>query len=450
MPAKLATTIAKIGTIIPNDTNAAVVQEYSDYLKSRAVSESHHNNCLKAAIAFSRHLGPKQTFYDVEKREQVLGFLDTKIKSPEIDPDKRWITTWNDQLRRLKMFYRWLFNGRGKTESDNDDERLWSEEWKTPEFLKIRERRAVRLSPYTETEIWERDEVLFVIKYEPSKRNKAVLALLWDLDARNHEVTRLKIKHLRLKERYGEGEIPTNTKTGGGPILLTCSFPYVRDLLNEHPFRNSPEASVICNSKTGAPVRSEVPWNIMKALRKRIIRLLETNEIADPQEREKLEFLLKTKKWNPYCLRHSAITADSDFLPEYALKKKVRWSMNSKQGSRYIKRRMGNELKRQILERNGIVSGDMALAIKPAVLNCPRCALVNAVENKFCSKCSYPLTPDGFDEIKENERSLRENMAKEHEQNMKTMKEEMRNEVRLQFSKLLGSLKPEVLQQGLA
>ncbi len=29
-------------------------------------------------------------------------------------------------------------------------------------------------------------------------------------------------------------------KTGSGPILLTFSFPYVRDWLNEHPFRNEP------------------------------------------------------------------------------------------------------------------------------------------------------------------------------------------------------------------
>ena len=55
-------------------------------------------------------------------------------------------------------------------------------------------------------------------------------------------------------------------------------------------------------------------------------------------------------------MRHSAITSDSDYLPEYALKKKVRWSMNSKQGSRYIKRRMGNDLKKQILVHNGIIS----------------------------------------------------------------------------------------------
>jgi len=42
------------------------------------------------------------------------------------------------------------------------------------------------------------------IKYEPAKRNKAALSLFWDLNARNHEVTLLKIKHIRLKEKYGE------------------------------------------------------------------------------------------------------------------------------------------------------------------------------------------------------------------------------------------------------
>ena len=96
-----------------------------------------------------------------------------------------------------------------------------------------------RLSPYLETELWERDELLQIIKYEPFKRNKAALALFWDLDARNHEVTLLKIKHIRLREKYGEGEIPHEAKTSTGPMLLTCSFPYVRDWLNEHPFTSS-------------------------------------------------------------------------------------------------------------------------------------------------------------------------------------------------------------------
>jgi integrase/recombinase XerD len=61
----------------------------------------------------------------------------------------------------------------------------------------------------------------------------------------------------------------------------------------------------------------------MKQLRKRIMRLIESCSIADTEERQRLEYLIKTKRWNPYCIRHSAITSDSDFLPEYALRHDV-------------------------------------------------------------------------------------------------------------------------------
>ena len=82
----------------------------------------------------------------------------------------------------------------------------------------------------------------------------------------------LKLKHLRLKDKYGEGEIPHQAKTGSGPILLTFSFPYVRDWLNEHPFRNEPEARIICNLRNGSPIRSEALWTMIKQLRARIER----------------------------------------------------------------------------------------------------------------------------------------------------------------------------------
>ena len=110
------------------------------------------------------------------------------------------------------------------------------------------------------------------------------------------------------------------------------SFPYVRDWLNEQPFRNEPNARLICNTENGKPLLPGAVYDTMYLLKKRIIRLLESEEINDKKEREKLRYLLNTKKWNPYCIRHSSITSDSDYLPEYALKKKVRWSMNSRQG----------------------------------------------------------------------------------------------------------------------
>jgi integrase/recombinase XerD len=388
-------------------------------MKRAGTSEKYQNNNLKALIVYSKYLGPSVSFYEIENKSQVISFLDTKIKNSENDPDKRWITTWNDYLGRIKYFFRWMYNCKDK---DLDD--VPFSDWETPDFVKIKNKKTKRISPYLENELWEKDDLLTIIKYESYKRNKAILALLWDLDARPHELTLLKIKHIRLKEKYGEGEIPHEAKTGTGPILLTTSFPYVRDWLNEHPFKNEPNSRLICNLINGSPITADNIDKVMKQLRERIIRLLANGEINNKDEREKIEYLLKTKKWNPYCIRHSAITADSDYLPEYALKKKVRWSMNSRQGSRYIKRRMGDELKEQILKRNGIIQ-QTETKVKLSIINCPRCELVNAIENKYCSKCSYPLKPEAYDEIKQEENKKIQELESRHKKEMQNIREEI-------------------------
>jgi integrase/recombinase XerD len=253
-----------------------------------------------------------------------------------------------------------------------------------------------------ESELWEKDELLSVVKYEKEIRNRAVLTLLWDFNARNHEVTSLKIKHIRLKERYGEGEVPAESKTGSGPILLTSSFPYVRDLLNVHPYRNQPEARLIYNLLNGAPITADHLCTIFKQLKNHITELIESGKISDTKEMERLQLLIRSKKWNPYCLRHSSLTSDSDYLPEYALKKKARLSMNSRQGARYIKARMGNDVKNKILSQNGIITEQQARPT-PSVRNCSKCEHVNAFHCLYCEKCSYPLTSEAYDRIKEEE-----------------------------------------------
>ena len=71
-------------------------------MKSNGASERHQNNNLKALIAFANFLGTDTTFFDIQLKEQIISFLDTKIKNSEEDPDKKWITTWNDYLWRIK------------------------------------------------------------------------------------------------------------------------------------------------------------------------------------------------------------------------------------------------------------------------------------------------------------------------------------------------------------
>ncbi|MDN5845168.1 MAG: hypothetical protein L0H53_02710 [Candidatus Nitrosocosmicus sp.] len=438
MPAKLVTTIKNIEIKVENEVNRQLIREFYEYLTSIDTSENYQNGLIKVLIRFAEHIGENTTFYQVQDKEKILEFLNLKKKNEIEDPDKKWITTWNDYLWRIKYFYRWLANtAKGGKEIDVKSH----DNWNTPSFINIKMKRTKRSSPYSETEIWDREEIFTIIKYEPYKRNKAALALLWDLNARPHEITLLKIKHIRLREKYGEGEIPHQAKTGSGPLLLTFSFPYLRDWLNEHPFKNEPEARLICNLLTGAPIRSDQINEIMKQLQKRIIRLLEADKITDIKEKDALHYLLREKKWNPYCIRHSAITSDSDYLPEYALKKKVRWSMNSKQGSRYIKTRMGNELKNRILEHNGIMSEEIQMK-KPSVSNCPRCNLTNILENKYCSSCSYPLKPEAFDEIKEEENKK----VKELETKYKEMDSVLQNLVKA-FSSVDESGKQGIAKQ---
>jgi integrase/recombinase XerD len=422
MPTTLSTTISKI-QMVPNSINESLITQFHNYMVSNGASQRHQNNSLKMVIAFANYLGPTRTFYDLHRPDQIIPFLDTKIKSEEEDPDRRWITTWNYYLVHIKLFLRWLYNCPSNNNMESS-QRMPESKWETPPAARIKKKRTKRLSPYSETEIWDREELFTIIKYEPEIRNKAILALLWDLDARNHEITSLKIGNIRLRERYAEGEIPHNTKTGGGPILLTCSFPYVRDWLNKHPFKNTAEARLICSLRNGAPIKPEALWVMMKQLKKRIETI--SGNTKDSKEKEKLVYLLRNKKWNPYCLRHSAITFDSDYLPEFAVKKKARWSMNSRQGARYIKSRMGADLKRTILAQNGISLKGEALRSEPAVRDCPRCNLVNTFENKYCSKCSYPLTPQAYEEIKAQEDEKFKAVEQKYDTDIASLKEEMR------------------------
>ena len=55
-------------------------------MKRAGTSEKYQNNNLKAIIAYSKFLGPTVSFFDVENKNQVISFLDTKIKNSEGDP----------------------------------------------------------------------------------------------------------------------------------------------------------------------------------------------------------------------------------------------------------------------------------------------------------------------------------------------------------------------------
>ena len=74
MPFKLSTTIGKIQNI-PNVKNIEIINKFLEYMKSNGSSEHHQNNNLKVVIAYSNFIGKDISFFDIDKKEQILEFL---------------------------------------------------------------------------------------------------------------------------------------------------------------------------------------------------------------------------------------------------------------------------------------------------------------------------------------------------------------------------------------
>ena len=162
MTMKLSTTLRHVN-IIPQSVNAEILKEFYEYLKEIGTSENYQNQNLKQITGFARFLG-ERTFYDIKIRDEIVAFLNTKIKDIKVDPDKKWITTWNDYLWRIKYFYRWFHNY--KMVKDNHEEPRIVSDWITPSFVSIKKKKTKRISPYLETELWEKEDLLRIIKYE--------------------------------------------------------------------------------------------------------------------------------------------------------------------------------------------------------------------------------------------------------------------------------------------
>ena len=145
MPQKLETVLKHVAEI-SNSVNRQLIYEYHKYLVSRDTSTIYQKDNVKLIYMFTKFLDESKTLNDVKDLETIVAFLDTRKKIKEEDLEQKWITTWNDYLWRLKMFYRWLYNIKlkGVNQPNNYD----FTNWITPDFVNINKKKTKRLSPY--------------------------------------------------------------------------------------------------------------------------------------------------------------------------------------------------------------------------------------------------------------------------------------------------------------
>ncbi len=84
MPAKLSTTVTNIEKKVHNQVNKDLLSEFYAYLKTMDTSENYQNGLLKVLIRYAEYLEPSITFYQIQDKEQIIKYLDSKRKTEKV------------------------------------------------------------------------------------------------------------------------------------------------------------------------------------------------------------------------------------------------------------------------------------------------------------------------------------------------------------------------------
>ena len=174
MPVKPETILKRVQLL--SEHQSRLYLEFKDWLENEQDnSERNWLNYFKVLVLFSDHIGAKKRLDEVTK-DDVIAFLDKRKKTIEVDPEKKWIVTWNHYLNRLIGFYRWMHNYPKNLDMDD---------WQTPEpVCSIKRKKNKRISSYSPNDVWSIDELLLAVKYCSNIRDKVILTLSWDMAAK--------------------------------------------------------------------------------------------------------------------------------------------------------------------------------------------------------------------------------------------------------------------------
>ncbi len=390
--------------------NALIISDYIIAMKTEInPSDNYRSDSIKILHRFSKY--NKNKLLKTITRNDIISFLDSYRRPEATDPLHKWIGTYNLFRIYLLRFFKWLYypdinaNGRPKPDVIDNIPRLKRKEQ----------------SIYKPTDLWTAEDNLLFLKYCPTERTRCFHAISCDTGCRPHELLKLRIRDISFKNAGNKqyAEVLVNGKTGSRHIPLIDSIPYLKDYLgHEHPQPGNPSSILICGSRKSL-ARSLDTRSIHKiyiTLKNEVFTKLLTNPNVIPEDKQKIKELLK-KPWNPYIIRHSALTEKSKILKEHVLRQHAGWSPRSQMHLRYL-HYFGNESCESILEAYGIVTKDQTLSDTLRPKQCPNCNEPNKPDGKFCAKCRMVLTYDAYSEtvediqIKDNEvKNLKEQMA---------------------------------------
>jgi integrase/ribosomal protein L40E len=266
------------------------------------------------------------------------------------------VSTTHEYQVSLKRFYRFLY---GMESGDYPQQVKW---------IKLTMRKRDQKLP---EELLTEEEVQRMARLTDNSRDRALVLILYESGCRVSEILTLKVKHVQFDD-YG-ARLIVEGKTGMRPVRIVGCEPELKQWMNDHPIRDSPEANLW------------IPMSDKNKFEDKSLTYVSVNHM--------LKRLAKRagikKRVHPHIFRHSRATHLANKLTEQELKKMFGWTQDSRVASTYVHLSM-RDIDEKILQINGI-KVEEGLKPKFTAKICPRCKTRNSAIAKFCSNCSFVL-----------------------------------------------------------
>ena len=351
--------------------NKEFILKYDMNRQSKDLGPSGNVRSMNILIQFAKLL---KVDFDIATKEDIINAI-ALLKEKGYSP-----YTLSTRKAQVKTFYKWL--------KGVDDEYPPEVKW-----IKSNINKNDRIHISANQLITE-DDIKKVIPFCNHPRDKAFLSVLFETGARIGEISSLQMMNIKFDDKGGI--LSVEGKTGKRDVRIISSVPYLSTWLENHPYKNIPEAPVWTPNRysTGPKVMS------YDAFSKTISRAFKRAGID--------------KRCNPHYFRHSRASYLANRLNEFQMDQYLGWVQGSNMPSTYI-HMSSSQLDNSLLELNGIKmdKNSKESILKP--IKCPRCDTINSFDSKLCMKCGGALdivTAIEYEDKLKKERETREKYDK--------------------------------------
>jgi integrase len=334
---------------------------FDSYNKARSISISTRNNYTRFLSFSGDWLAGKgkKEYRDVNQKDLTGYFNSLEGKS---------LAFQNWAKLAIKVFYRWLL-------SKDKNSKQYP---KVVDWIRLKREKWKEIPP---NELIEKGDVEKVLDCCTHPRDRCLVVLLWESGCRLGEILGLKLKDIKFEN--DECWIYVSGKTGTRNVLLFDSVPYIKALIEVHPFRDNPESYFFLNRWKGKhlnrPFTHEMFYNLLNRLGKRA-------GIGKPL--------------NPHNWRHAAATRFArDGYNEEEAKLRFGWTRQSRTPARYAHLNEGDLAKRMRVKM-GKAEAEKIESSSIMGKICYACRKKNEINAKKCAFCGAILDEKLAAEIK--------------------------------------------------